>query len=110
MLCRALRVIPGSHILDDAFASRLTQLVGSGGVDGASVPAAALETAPGDVVVFNHNCKHAAFGGGGKRRMFTMNLCQRYPEEKIGDLKAYLEGIARFLGATKTHIFCAILY
>ena len=103
MLCRALRVIPGSHILDDAFASRVTQLVGSGGVDGTSVPAAALETAPGDVVVFNHNCKHAAFGGGGKRRMFTMNLCQRYPEEKSGDLQASLEGIARFLGAKNAH-------
>ena len=92
-----LRVIPGSHILDDAYASRVSQLVSTKGVDGSLLPAAALETKPGDVVVFNHNCKHAAFGGGGNRRMFTMNLCQRYPEEKLGDLRKYLEGIARFL-------------
>lgn len=93
----ALRVIPGSHILDDVYASRVTQLVGTGGADGSLLPATAVETKPGDVVVFNHNCKHASFGGGGKRRMFTMNLCQRYPQEKLGDLRAYLEGIARFL-------------
>lgn len=90
-------MIPGSHILDDTYASRVTKLMGTGGVDGSSLPATAVETKPGDVVVFNHNCKHAAFGGGGKRRMFTMNLCQRYPQEKLGDLRKYLEGIARFL-------------
>ena len=28
--------------------------------------------------------------------MFTMNLCQRYPDEKIDALQAYIAGSARF--------------
>ncbi|MGC4044356.1 MAG: hypothetical protein QM758_11210 [Armatimonas sp.] len=51
---------------------------------------------PGDVLVFNHNTKHAAFGGGTRRRMFTMNLCQCYPDEKLPELRNYLSGGARF--------------
>jgi hypothetical protein len=79
----------------------------------------------GDVVVFNHNLKHAAFHGGPRRRMFTVrvaiinerarttiklntsrlcgacfllqiNLCQRYPVGQEDKLRNYLEGIARF--------------
>jgi hypothetical protein len=60
------------------------------------VPAIALETSPGDVLVFNHNTKHAAFGGNTHRRMFTINLCQRYPEDKLDDLRIYISGAARF--------------
>ena len=66
------------------------------GVSGAKVPAVALETQPGDIVCFNHNTKHAAFGGGGRRRMFTINLCQRYPEDRLQDLRDYIAGSARF--------------
>ena len=35
-----------------------------------------LETTPGDVVIFNHDTYHASFGGGARRRMFTMNCTQ----------------------------------
>ena len=49
-----------------------------------------------DSVCFNHNTKHAAFGGGKARRMFTINLCQRYPAEMLGDLRDYIGGAARF--------------
>jgi hypothetical protein len=55
-----------------------------------------LETKPGDLVCFNHNTKHSAFGGSKSRRMFTINLCQRYPEERLEDLRAYIGGYARF--------------
>ena len=48
-------------------------------------------------MVFNHNCKHAAFGGSSKRRMFTINLCQRYPVGTEHKLAEYMNGIARFL-------------
>ena len=67
----ALRVIPGSHLAGDAFADGVDrQLQGNaqpwrglesigeappgkwGGLPGAAVPAVALETTPGDVVVF----------------------------------------------------------
>ena len=47
------------------------------GVSGSEVPSVALESMPGDVVVFNHNLHHAAYGGGSWRRMFTLNLSRR---------------------------------
>src|SRR6185369_5103182 len=49
-----------------------------------------------DVVVFNHNTKHAAFGGGQWRRMFTINCAQRFPESKLDDLRSYINSHARF--------------
>jgi hypothetical protein len=95
-----LRVIPGSHLINDAYAQKLQAEIRKSqelwGIHGRDVPAVALEVTPGDVLVFNHNTKHAAFGGGDHRRMFTINLCQRYPEEKLGDLRKYIAGAARF--------------
>ncbi|HZP84241.1 MAG TPA: phytanoyl-CoA dioxygenase family protein [Chthonomonadaceae bacterium] len=96
----SLRVIPGSHLDGDKYARSLQEQVGKSqelwGLHGRDVPAVALETQPGDVVCFNHNTKHAAFGGGGWRRMFTINLCQRYPESRLEDLRNYISGHARF--------------
>jgi len=96
----ALRVIPGSHHISDKYADTLKESVGRSadawGIGGSEVPAVALETQPGDIVCFNHNTKHAAFGGSTNRRMFTINLAQRYPEEYIEDLKGYIGGHARF--------------
>jgi hypothetical protein len=95
-----LRVIPGSHHIDDTYAKTLQAQVGKSqdlwGMHGRDIPAVALETQPGDLVCFNHNTKHAAFGGGTQRRMFTINLCQRYPEEKLQELRDYISGGARF--------------
>ena len=95
-----LRVIPGSHHTGDVYANTLHRSVGKSqelfGLHGRDLPAVALETNPGDVVLFNHNTKHAAFGGGSRRRMFTINLCQRYPAEKVQELRDYLSGHARF--------------
>ena len=57
----------------------------------------ALESQPGDVVVFNHNIMHSSFGGSSKRRMFTMNLCGHCDtQEQIDDLKGYISGHDRF--------------
>lgn len=36
-----------------------------------------LESQPGDMVIFNHDLWHAAFGGSNRRRMFTMNVTRR---------------------------------
>ncbi len=96
----ALRVIPGSHRTGEPYADQLQEQIRQSperwGVDGPQVPAIALETQPGDLLCFNHNTKHAAFGGNQHRRMFTINLCQRYPEERIQDLRDYISGAARF--------------
>ena len=95
-----LRVIPGSHKDGDRYARALQEKIRKSqdlwGMHGRDLPATALETKPGDVVCFNHNTKHAAFGGGGRRRMFTINLCERYPEERLEDLRKYMAGGARF--------------
>jgi hypothetical protein len=97
----ALRVIPGSHRLGDCFADTLQKQSDEGyeqvmGVSGADLPAVVLETRPGDILVFNHRCKHASFGGANRRRMFTMNLFERYPQSRLEDLRAYIAGLARF--------------
>jgi len=95
-----LRVIPGSHRVGEGYADSLQEQVRRSeerwGVPGADLPAVALETRPGDVLCFNHNTKHAAFGGGDRRRMFTINLCQRFPETRLEDLRNYISGHARF--------------
>jgi len=95
-----LRVIPGSHQIGDQFADALQREIYESeknwSLHGRDVPCVALETKPGDVVLFNHNTKHCAFGGSARRRMFTMNCCQRYPANRLQDLRDYLAGGARF--------------
>ncbi len=96
----ALRVIPGSHLLGDSFADGCQREIWKSqcnwGAEGHEVPSVALESTPGDVVCFNHNLKHAAFGGNNRRRMFTINLCQRHPEELLPELRNYIGQAARF--------------
>lgn len=87
----ALRVIPGSHNLHDHYSVQVQDDIGEAeerwGVAGDEVPALVLETEPGDVVVFIHNLKHASFGGGTRRRMFTINCCQHASAETMPFLK-----------------------
>ena len=102
----ALRVIPGSHIIADTFGESAQQVCNSQdrlGVHGREIPAVALETEPGDLAIFNHNCKHASFGGSARRRMFTMNLGEHAKNpEQIDRLKKYLAAhIPRW--APRTH-------
>jgi ectoine hydroxylase-related dioxygenase (phytanoyl-CoA dioxygenase family) len=96
----ALRVIPGSHRVGEPFAEQLERDIRksdqSWGILGDQVPALALETQPGDVLVFNHDLKHSAWGGSKRRRMFTMNCCERYPTAKLQDLRDYISGGSRF--------------
>ena len=106
----ALRVIPGSHKTDDTFASLLqSHLIKSNpsdglktdapvlfGIPGEEIPAVALESNPGDILVFNHNIKHSSWGGSDRRRMFTMNFSERYPDHLTDHLKEVLGDEARF--------------
>jgi hypothetical protein len=91
----ALRVIPGScnpdHLVrkQKIDPSRSKDLFG---VEPRDFPGnVALESDPGDVVIFNHDTYHAAFGGSARRRMFTMN-CTRRGHDDIGiaKVKTYL--------------------
>ena len=94
----ALRVIPGSHRVGEPFADALERHLRNGGfgIDPSTVPAVALETTPGDLVVFDHSIKHSSFGGSGRRRMYTMNFSERYPEDKLPELREGLGKEARF--------------
>ena len=96
----ALRVIPGSHRTGDTFGDLVQRDIGKSrdtwGIRGDEVPSVALEATPGDIVAFNHNLKHAAFGGSGRRRMFTMNFCGHYPDDRLQELRDRLTGEARF--------------
>jgi hypothetical protein len=95
-----LRVIPGSHHTGCDWVRELRKVndpMGNFGVAGRDIPCVALESTPGDLVVFNHNLHHAAYGGGNRRRMFTLNFSRRAvtPEEHA-DLRSFVNSVARF--------------
>ena len=96
----ALRVIPGSQRYGDAFAealqATLRQAPETLGMAGSQVPAIALESNPGDVVVFNQNTKHSAWGGSNRRRMFTINCTAHYTESEMPLLRNEVAAFARF--------------
>lgn len=85
-----LRVIPGSHHPDHFVRSQGIDPNESEvilGVPPADFPGGiALETDPGDVVIFNHDLYHAAYGGSDRRRMFTMNCIPRAKTPRELDL------------------------
>jgi hypothetical protein len=95
----ALRVIPGSHKVEDQFGK---DIVKAGkceevwGIHGSEVPSIALDIVPGDMLIFNHNTYHSSWGGDHQRRMFTINACQRYEEQDIQQLKDLISGASRF--------------
>lgn len=95
-----LRVIPGSHWVGSPWLDslrRLNQPEPHFGIGGRDVPSVALESCPGDVVVFNHNLQHASFGGSNQRRMFTLNLCQRAKNPaELQELREFINSAARF--------------
>ncbi|MFN8494876.1 MAG: phytanoyl-CoA dioxygenase family protein [Caldilineaceae bacterium] len=96
----ALRVIPGSQRYGDRFAEDLQNTLRMSqetlGILGSDVPAIALASNPGDVVVFNQNTKHSAWGGNNRRRMFTINCTARYTDEEMPLLKNEISAFARF--------------
>lgn len=86
-----LRVIPGSHRADHFV--RADEINPSNSEELFGVPpeefpgSVALETDPGDVVIFDHDLFHASFGGGSRRRMFVMN-CTRHART-ASDMKLF---------------------
>ena len=92
-----LRVIPGSHRVGDSFADSLEEQLREGadtmGVHGRDVPALALETVPGDLLMFDVCIKHASFGGSTRRGMFIV-LQERYREEHLPQLRETISEMA----------------
>ena len=91
-----LRVIPGSHRPDHFIRAHNINPRESKerfGVEPRDFPGSiALETEPGDFVIFNHDLYHASFGGGTRRRMFTMNNTRYGTSE--ADLKLVYEYVS----------------
>ena len=96
----ALRLIPGSHKYGDRYADALEESLKVApeklGIDGSQVPAVPMVSNPGDVVVFNQNCKHSAWGGSNRRRMFTINCTYHFADDELHLLRNELLGFARF--------------
>ncbi len=95
----ALRVIPGSHLPDHPLraggakpAERLMAWLNESGLGQSEYPGdVAVETQPGDIIIFNHDLLHASFGGGKRRRMFTMNLTRHCETpEDLALLRSYV--------------------
>lgn len=86
-----LRVIPGSHRPDHVIRTQQIDPNKSQEIFGVApreFPSnVALESNPGDLVIFNHDLYHASFGGGTRRRMFTMNCTRHCTTEP--DLKTF---------------------
>ena len=126
----ALRVIPGSHL--PMFHSILFPLIqrsdssitaygvrapkrhdpnASGfGCASFDIPSVAIETNPGDMVIFNQNIWHSSFGGRPGRLMFTMSFgeCPRN-EEDLTYLRTMYEGQLRHIKerqfTTASHVY-----
>ncbi len=85
-----LRVIPGSHRPDHFVRKEKIDINRSQelfGIAPKDFPTnVVLETNPGDLVIFNHDTYHAAFGGGTRRRMFTMNCTRRAKTDADHDI------------------------
>ena len=91
-----LYVLPASHDLnhfirrENLDPCRFPETLGMNPVD---LPGSvAIETKPGDVVIFNHDLYHGSFGGDSRRRMFTMNCTRRVADlEEMHLLRAHLK-------------------
>ncbi|MDB4473487.1 phytanoyl-CoA dioxygenase family protein [Opitutaceae bacterium] len=102
-----LRVMPGSHLEGSLVEWREETFRDSDdqwGLSQRDLPAVALESQPGDVLVFNHRLMHASFGGSTARRMFTFNLSRRaQTRTELNDLISYGDTHGCGFGQTKPY-------
>ena len=96
----AVRIIPGSHRCGEGYADdlegRVRDSTDQWGIAPEEVPCVVVESQPGDIVVFWHNTKHAAFGGSVRRRMYTMNFYEHVPDDRLEDFQNALANEGRF--------------
>ncbi|MDH4169022.1 MAG: phytanoyl-CoA dioxygenase family protein [Acidimicrobiia bacterium] len=77
----ALRVLPGTHRLDDQFTQQVRKAVMNEatiadtiGVPGADVPCWTLETEPGDLLVWDRRIVHASYNNTTDRRVLAFGF------------------------------------
>ena len=95
----ALRVIPGSHkpgfrkLLQPLTAQHDDPTVVPFGVSGAELPSVAIESQPGDVVIFPETLWHAAFGGHPGRSQHAINfMANPVTDEEVAYVRGLYEG------------------
>jgi ectoine hydroxylase-related dioxygenase (phytanoyl-CoA dioxygenase family) len=88
-----LRVIPGSHRMPlhkDLAAQETNAASEPFGLDGPDIPCAALESTPGDAILFNHCTWHAAYGGHPNRRYVAMKFAAKpTADDQLVSLERY---------------------
>jgi hypothetical protein len=85
----ALRVLPGSHRLQDAALGHLYSL----DLNVPDVPGQVLATEPGDVIVFDPLLYHASWGGKDRHQWSTMYVRDAItPSWRAGMLELYADG------------------
>ncbi len=74
----AIRVIPGSHHRGDTFSGQLNRDLFLGGdklgLSTAQVPAVAIPSVPGDLVLWDYRLLHGTLYGGNRRRMLALEF------------------------------------
>lgn len=90
-----MRVIPGSHRMPFHKALGPQEIDPDSrpfGVAGADIPSVALESTPGDVILFNHCIWHAMFGGEEGRCYIALKFAARpTTEDHLRTLERYTE-------------------
>lgn len=89
----ALRFLPGSHHMGSEYHKRIVKdlLQSEGEILGLprdKVPAFAVETNPGDALIFNFQCKHASCFQQDDRRLVCMNFIEKIDGDNKEKLKA----------------------
>ncbi len=84
----AIRLIPGSNHYQDEYALTLRQAFSDAerlsrelGIEPQEVPSWEIESKPGDLLVWNYRTIHASFGGGERRRLFSISFREPAPRE-----------------------------
>jgi hypothetical protein len=85
----AIRVLPGTNFAFAPFARNVRNDLASPdacreayGIEPDEVPSYAIESVPGDMVLWNYRTVHASFGGGPGRRLLSLNYRAPLPPEE----------------------------
>jgi ectoine hydroxylase-related dioxygenase (phytanoyl-CoA dioxygenase family) len=83
----AIRVFPGTNSVEHEYATAVrrltwdsTKLEDTFGMDPRELPGHVIESDPGDLVIWDFRTIHASYGGGMRRRLFSINFRERIPE------------------------------
>ncbi len=83
----AIRIIPGSHFHRQSFSRTLMRAFKDEagveeifGVKGSDIPSIAIDSTPGDLIIWNFRTIHGSYNGGERRRLFSLN----FGEAEIG--------------------------